>query len=173
MVTSIFRPSELSALSDLTDIEYPCIRYAASRESLLEQLRRLEHIFLCQHPSSPMYTHGSLAFCVLKNVDTIKRVRMHRRHNPAGILNKDLGVSIDVSTKTDTPSSIISESTGPKDDSRAILSLRGGNLESENTYVSANGNEAKVERSSKGTNVFEGWAMWVDVIFIVVIHTFR
>ena len=102
MVNSTLWPSELSALSDLADIEYPCIRYAASRESLLEQLRRLEHIFLCQYPSSPMYTHGSLAFCVLENVDTIKRVRMHRRHNPAGILNKDLGVSVAVSTKADT-----------------------------------------------------------------------
>ena len=41
------------------------------------------------------------------------------------------------------------------------------------TYVSANGNEAKVKGSSKVTNVFEGRAMRVDVLFIVVIDTFR
>lgn len=46
----MFHASKVSAFSDLTHIEYPCIRYAASRESFFEQLRRLEHIFLCQDP---------------------------------------------------------------------------------------------------------------------------
>ena len=39
------------------------------------------------------------------------------------------------------------------------------------TYVSAYRNEAKVERSSKVTNFFEGGAVWVDVLFTVVIDT--
>ena len=45
-----------------------------------------------------MYTHSSLAFSVLKNVDAVKRIRMHRRHDPARILNNVLRVSIAFST---------------------------------------------------------------------------
>lgn len=103
MVASIFRDSELSAFSNLTHIEHPYFWYAASRESLFEQLRRLEHVLLCQHPSSPMYTHGSLASCVLKNVDAVKRIRMHGRHNPARILIKDFMVSIGFPTEEFRP----------------------------------------------------------------------
>lgn len=45
-----------------------------------------------------MYTHSSLAFSVLKYIDAVKRIRMHRRHDPARILNNALRVSIAVST---------------------------------------------------------------------------
>ena len=45
--------------------------------------------------------------------------------------------------------------------------------DSDGTYVSAYGNEAKVEWSPKFTNVLEGGAMWVDVLFIIVVDTFR
>lgn len=56
---------------------------------------------------------------------------------------------------------------------RPSLSLGRGNSEIGITYVSAYGNEAKVERSSKDANVFEGGAMWIDVLFVIVVDTFR
>ena len=37
-----------------------------------------------------MYTHSSLAFRILKNIDTVKRIRVHGRHDPAGILTRIL-----------------------------------------------------------------------------------
>ena len=50
----IFRTLEQSALPNLAHIEHPCDRYPISRKSLFEKLRRLEDIFLCQHPGSPL-----------------------------------------------------------------------------------------------------------------------
>ena len=41
-----------------------------------------------------MYTHRSLALCVLEDVNAVKRVRVHGGHDPSGILKKVNGVSL-------------------------------------------------------------------------------
>ena len=46
-----------------------------------------------------MYTHSSLALRVLEYVDAVKWISMHGRHDPAGILNNSIGVSVATSTE--------------------------------------------------------------------------
>ena len=58
LVSSVLCTLEQPALSNLANIEHSFLRYAVSRKSFLEQLRRLEHIFLCQHPGSPLADVG-------------------------------------------------------------------------------------------------------------------
>ena len=57
-VINVLCTLEQPALPNLANIEHSFLRYAASRKSFLEQLRRLEHIFLCQHPGSPLANFG-------------------------------------------------------------------------------------------------------------------
>lgn len=46
-----------------------------------------------------MYTHSSLAPRILEYVDAVKWISMHGRHDPAGILNNNIGISVATSTK--------------------------------------------------------------------------
>ena len=45
-----------------------------------------------------VYTHSSLALRVLEYVDAVKWISMHGRHDPAGILNNHIRVSLAIST---------------------------------------------------------------------------
>ena len=45
-----------------------------------------------------MYTHSSFALRILEDVNAVKWVRVHGGHDPAGVLNKIIGVSLAVST---------------------------------------------------------------------------
>ena len=107
-----------------------------------------------------MYTHSSLALCVLKDIDAIKRIRMHRRHDPARILNR---VSLALLIKDNYCLNVNQDFCTRSDEE----------LGKGSTYISAYGNEAKVEWATKVTNILEGRAVWVDVLFVVVIDTFR
>ena len=46
-------------------------------------------------------THSLLALRIFKNINAVKWVRVHGGHDPAGILNKNVRVSLAVSTMYD------------------------------------------------------------------------
>lgn len=80
---------KLATLADIAHVEYPSLRYALLRESLPQQPRWLHHFLLRQHPRAPMDSAGATAFRVKEDVDTVEWIRVHRRHDPPGIIRSN------------------------------------------------------------------------------------
>lgn len=70
-----------ATFADIADIEYAFFGYALLSQCFLEQLRRLENLFLRQNPGAPVDTKGTFASRVNKDINAVEGIRMHRRHD--------------------------------------------------------------------------------------------
>lgn len=73
----IIARSEIPTLTNATNIKHARLLNPLPLKRLPQQLRRLQHILLCQHPRAPMHRHGASAPRIRKDLHAIKRIRMH------------------------------------------------------------------------------------------------
>ncbi len=81
--------SKLPTLPNLTNIENAQLRQILPPQRLPQLPRRLQHILLGKHPSTPMNAHRPPTARIDKDIHAVEGIRMHRRHDPPRIIRPD------------------------------------------------------------------------------------
>jgi len=82
-------PPKLPTLPNITNIKHPRLLNSIFLQRLLQQPRWLHNLLIRQNPRPPMNTHGLPTLCILKDMHTIHRIGVHRRHDEAWIVCAD------------------------------------------------------------------------------------